>query len=341
MIPAWNLRALPSRPLPRGLIHDGVGTLTIPLPGKVVLDVHFRPGEWMSDAELSRLGQDLRRIATRASHNGEAPAYGALTGQRRELSSRVIVVAYRGDRRIPAAFSAMAFVPIEVGTKRDELVHLGLVAVDREHGGRSLVLPIYVLPLCIHLLLRGFEPYFISSTTQSPAIFGWVSSTFSAVYPSERPGAEQREFHRALAAQVFRARAVFGTGAGASLDLERQVVRGAFTGNKLALKKSFAEVRKSRDTAVNEFCENLLDYERGDEVLQIGKVDLQGVRTLSANKLRKLGPLGPAIAHLGTASLAVMVAPMVRAALGVMRNRQRASLAKPGREARWIGHRYV
>ena len=52
----------------------------------------------------------------------------------------------------------------------------------------------------------------------------------------------------------------------------------AYTGGSDALKKSFEVAPKHRDEQYNAFCARELDYARGDDLLQIGRIDLTAAR---------------------------------------------------------------
>jgi hypothetical protein len=71
---------------------------------------------------------------------------------------------------------------------------------------------------------------------------------------------------------------VFGVGAEAGFDDARFVITDAYTGGSDALKKSFDVAPKHRDEQYNAFCARELDYARGDDVLQLGRIDLAGAR---------------------------------------------------------------
>jgi hypothetical protein len=73
-------------------------------------------------------------------------------------------------------------------------------------------------------------------------------------------------------------RDAFGVGADASFDEERFVIRNAYTGGSNDLKKSFDDAAKHRVEAYNALCRRELDYERGDDFLQVGQYDLGVVR---------------------------------------------------------------
>ena len=73
-------------------------------------------------------------------------------------------------------------------------------------------------------------------------------------------------------------RGVFGVGDEAGFDEARFVISNAYTGGSDALKKTFEAASKHRDEQYNAFCARELDYARGDDVLQIGRIDLAGAR---------------------------------------------------------------
>ena len=85
--------------------------------------------------------------------------------------------------------------------------------------------------------------------------------------------------HLQLARGIMREhRAVFGVGAEAGFDETRFVITDAYTGGSDALKKTYDVAPKHRDEQYNAFCARELDYARGDDVLQLGRVDLAGAR---------------------------------------------------------------
>jgi len=115
--------------------------------------------------------------------------------------------------------------------------------------------------------------------TQTPAIVGKVSETFSDVFPSPEPGARRSFEHLLLARQIMRRhRRAFGVGDDAVFDEARFVVANAYTGGSDALKKRFDAAPRHRHAQFNDFCARELDYQRGDDLLQIGRIDLAASR---------------------------------------------------------------
>ena len=77
----------------------------------------------------------------------------------------------------------------------------------------------------------------------------------------------------------------------AGFDLDRQVITDAYTGGSDNLKKTFAVAAKHRKDGYNAYCEDQLDYARGDDVLQVGAIDLAaGQRFLSRSVPRSALP---------------------------------------------------
>jgi hypothetical protein len=77
---------------------------------------------------------------------------------------------------------------------------------------------------------------------------------------------------------MARSRAAFGVGEEAGFDADRHIITDAYTGGSDNLKKTFDVAAKHRDERYNAFCRAELDYARGDDVLQIGRLDVGTAR---------------------------------------------------------------
>jgi hypothetical protein len=119
------------------------------------------------------------------------------------------------------------------------------------------------------------RPVWISNVTQVPAVLGLVDTGFANVYPSLRHNTVPTFAHLTIARQIMRHhRDAFGVGPEATFDAERFVVANSYTGGSDNLKKSFDEAAQHRVEAYNALCRAQLDYERGDDFLQLGQYDL-------------------------------------------------------------------
>ena len=234
-----------------------------------------RPGLWMNPEAASRIVEDLRAIA-RATVPGETLDYGVLTGSQERLEHAILTVLYDNTTKQPVAFNALSVMDVTLHGRDAEVVHLGLVMVDPALRSHGLSWVLYGLTCLVLFVRRQLRPLWLSNVTQVPAIVGMVSETFSEVFPM--PGRR-----RALQLRASRARArdhgaaiarCSASATDAGFDENRFVITNAYTGGSDNLKKSFDVAPKHRDAVYNEFCRQQLDYARGDDVLQLCRLDL-------------------------------------------------------------------
>jgi hypothetical protein len=249
-----------------------------------------RPGSSLAPPLLARLKQDCETVV-QACLSGQSLDYGLFAEGSTAWDRSVITLVTRSADGRPVAFNAMPQLDVIRGGAEDRVLHLGLVMVDPDERSGGLSWILYGLT-CFALFLRqGLRPLWVSSVTQVPAVVGMVAETFSEVYPAQ--GATPQSFtHRHLAHQIMRRhRDAFGVGEEAGFDADRQIITDAYTGGSDNLKKTFAVAAKHRHADYNTFCERELDYARGDDVLQIGTIDLAaGQRFLARSVPRSALP---------------------------------------------------
>src|SRR5437762_8122262 len=232
------------------------------------------PGLSLSQEDLDALAADLRSIAGKTLPAGSL-TYGIFSGERERLSRAIVTLIREEATGRPIAFNALSVMSVELDGEPQQVTHLGLVMIDPDVQGQGLSWVLYGLTTLVLFARDGFRPKWISNVTQVPAVFGMVCDTFSDVYPSPDANARQSFAHLQLARGIMREhRAVFGVGDEAGFDEQRFVVTDAYTGGSDALKKGYDVAPKHRDERYNAFCERELDYIRGDDLLQLGRVDL-------------------------------------------------------------------
>lgn len=269
-----------------------------------------RPGVSLSPASLGKLKQDCETVA-RACLKGQVPDYGLFAEDGAAFDRSVITLITRISDDRPVAFNAMPQLDVIRGGRAETVLHLGLVMVDPEERSSGLSWILYGLT-CFALFLRqGLRPLWVSSVTQVPAVVGMVSETFSDVFPAQ--GSTPQSFsHRHLAHQIMqRHRQAFGVGMDAGYDADRQVITDAYTGGSDSLKKTFAIAAKHRRDVYNTFCERELDYGRGDDVLQIGRIDFAaGQRFLARSVPRSALP--QLAVQAATVLVGAVLAPLIQ-----------------------------
>ncbi|RZJ17233.1 MAG: hypothetical protein EON91_10135 [Brevundimonas sp.] len=271
----------------------------------LTLRIVERPDVALDAAEIAVLLADLRHIAA-LTLNEDALAYGVLGGDVERLRNCVVTIVYQGARKgspgRPVAFNILSLLDVDLAGRPANVMHLGLVMVDPAFRGRGLSATLYGLTCVLMFLAGQGRPLWISNVSQVPAVVGMVAETFSDVFPSPRAGTRRSFDHLTLARQIMaRHRAAFGVGPEAGFDEARFVITDAYTGGSDALKKTFEQAAPHRIEAYNAFCRERLDYRRGDDLIQIGRIDMAA----AGRYLRKVAP--PTTA-MGLGGLVVIMA---------------------------------
>jgi GNAT superfamily N-acetyltransferase len=268
------------------------------------------PGLSLPRSELDTLVDQLRIVAAKTLPQ-ESLTYGIFSGEPERLARAIVTLICEEETGRPIAFNALSVMDVTLDGRPVEVTHLGLVMVDPEVRGQGLSWVLYGLTALVLFARDGLRPKWISNVTQVPSVVGMVSDTFSDVYPSPLPGARQSFAHLQLARGILaRHRAVFGVGEEAGFDEARSVITNAYTGGSDALKKTFEIAPKHRNQIYNEFCARELDYARGDDVLQLGRIDLAGARRYVMSEVPH-GSLPALLAASAMLGLQRLVLPLV------------------------------
>ncbi|MEL6959131.1 MAG: hypothetical protein AAGL89_09300 [Pseudomonadota bacterium] len=264
--------------------------VTLRQSGGRVVRIIERPGYWMETSALQALSRDLRKIASKTLAEG-ALTYGVFSGDPARMRDTIVTLVTLRDGT-PVAFNALAVMEVDTLPDPTPVLHLGLVMVDPDQRSGGLSWVLYGLT-CFMLFVRNqFRPLWISNVTQVPAVVGMVSEMFSDIWP--KPQAERRTLNHLLLARRIMAghRHVFGVGDDAGFDEARFVITNAYTGGSDDLKKTWEAAPKHRDAVFNAFCESELDYVRGDDVLQLGRMDLPAIRRYLSREVPKSALFG-------------------------------------------------
>lgn len=264
-----------------------------------VVRILERPGRWMPEQDLQALTRNLRQIASKTLDDGSL-TYGVFSGDRDRLRDTIITLVSLRDGT-PIAFNALAIMTVKFEPEPIDVLHLGLVMVDPDQRSGGLSWVLYGLTCFLLFTRNQFRPLWISNVTQVPAVIGMVSEMFSDIWP--KPDADRRTLNHLLMARriMDQHRHVFGVGADAKFDEERFVITNAYTGGSDDLKKTWEQAPKHRDAQFNDFCQSELDYDRGDDVLQLGRMDLPAIRRYLTREV-------PRTAILGVISTSIYVA---------------------------------
>lgn len=284
------------------------------LPGNLRLVIAERPGAWMNATELAAWSEPCRAIA-QESLDGAEMAYGVFTaGDSGEAFWSEAIISLIEDSRTgeALAFNVMRLLPVQIRGQDEHVLHLGLTMVSPAARGRSLASSLYILTCVLYYFRRQCRPFWISNVSQVPAVIGLVSETFIDVFPSlDNPDAPPAR-HLALATQIMaQHRSAFGVSDDAPFRPDRFIIEDAYRGGSDNLKKPFDATTAHRSEVFNSLCRDALDYDRGDDFLQIGRANAEAARRILRKRLPELHGLGLSL-QLFSLFLTSLVAPVAQ-----------------------------
>lgn len=236
---------------------------------KYTYEVLFYPGRYMNQMDREFLVKELVEVASECFL--EAPDYQALSGKKEELDRAVICTSRDENGRLMGFCSALALPVENVG----DVLHLGLTCVHPDARGMNLTHHLTSKLLLKYLFKESmFKETWISNCACVLSSLGNVAMYFEDLYPSpygvKAPAARHMKIAQAIDSHYRESIAINES---AVFNSERFVFEGSVDGTVFE-KDSDDERFHHRDPAMTEYYQDLLNFERGDEALQIGKVSL-------------------------------------------------------------------
>ncbi len=239
--------------------------------GNLRVRIVERPGMWMAPGPLQRIVADLQSVVAATLDQG-ALNYGAVSGDPERLKDAILTVLYDRETDEPVAFNALSVLRVTLRGREEEVLHTGLAMVDPTFRGKGISWVLYGLTVMLIFCHRQLRPIWISNVTQVPSVFGMVAESFENVFPLPDPSRRPTRAHIGIARQIMeRHRNAFGVGEEALFHTGQFVIVNSYTGGSDNLKKSYDEAPKHRRDEYNRMCLEQLDYDRGDDFLQIGR----------------------------------------------------------------------
>lgn len=244
-----------------------------------------RPGIILSATEQLQLVEELKELTVKCV-NGKELNYGIFKAQSPSLNQAILTLIRDSTSGKLIAFNALSIMDLQIGRNSERVLHLGLVMIDPSVRARGLSWLLYGLTVNIIFLRNHLEPLWISNVSQVPAIIGMVAEGFINVYPHPL-GRDRRTLEHLLVARAIMKdhRSVFGVGDDCEFDEEHFIIKNAYTGGSDNLKKTYDEAPKHRNTAINDFCKQHLDYQRGDDFLQISQLSIASTQAYTLHSI--------------------------------------------------------
>jgi hypothetical protein len=235
------------------------------------IEYHGSPGTDWTDEQIASETGGLRSVAA-SCFNGIVPEYQCLLGTRECFVDKVITIARStDDEEILGFTSAVVF---RVPGVPDPVFHTGLTCVAPKARKLGLVRAL-VTTLLVQYLARSTRPWrtiWVTNLASVVSSLGTFASTFDEVYPSPQCCSTPPSTH-ALITRYFAANWQLLTTLhpDAKFDDEKFVFMGANKGNVFAKEKG---ANPHRSNIANAFFEPRLNFDRDDEMLQVGRISL-------------------------------------------------------------------
>jgi hypothetical protein len=232
------------------------------------IEIYDRPGRYLNQVDLDALIADLKSVASECLD--ELPDYQCLSGRREEFERLIIAVSRSKDGKMLGFCSSYI---LDAGA-HGQVLHLGLTCVlplarrmGLTHKLTSKVVTTYLLRYSL------FKQSWVSNVACVLSSLGNVALHFDDVYPSPYNSSPSKE-HIAIAKMIDgQYRHELYIRDEAKFNEKNFIFEESVLGNQF--QKSVADKRyHHRSKNLTNFYANLMNFKRGDEVLQIGKVSL-------------------------------------------------------------------
>jgi len=230
--------------------------------------VYDRPGKKMSQDELQKLYCELLDVAKTCLD--EIPDYQCLSGRKEEFDRLIISVVRNESGKLLGFCSSYILDGGELGN----IFHLGLTCVRPE--GRGLKFTHTLTSKVVqHFLFKYslFKPSWVTNVACVLSSLGNVSMYFDDVYPSPAVKSPCSEQMKVATLINLKYRNELYVSSKANFNKETFVFEESVLGNMFQ-KEAFDKRYLHRNNDLNDYFRNLMNFERGDEVLQVGKVSL-------------------------------------------------------------------
>lgn len=236
---------------------------------QLTFSFHRQPGLYWSRSVLDEQVGEMRDVAKTCL--SELPMYQCLSGDRKTLSRNLIVQAR--DKKTNELVAFCSGILFNLNDK-ENVLHLGLTCVKPDYRGLKLTHKLTSRMIKGYFMeFSIFKPVWISNLACVLSSLGNVAKYFEQVYPSpfmSYPKKKHMEIAKMINStyrhDMFIPKEV-------KFNPVSFVFEGSVKGNQFEKSESDSQYFH-RDLFINNFYQRAIDFNRGDEVLQIGKVSI-------------------------------------------------------------------
>ncbi len=227
-------------------------------------EVLYKPGTYMSDEKLETVITKLRDTALTCFD--KLPDYQVFLGTREEMADKVIAIAWKDD--VIAGFCSTVLFDIKgVG----KVQHLGLTCVRPEERSNGLTHVLTHKAVKVHWLKTNpLGKLWISNCAAVLSSLVNVSLFFENIHPSPLTNGKVQKNHLKIAEAIDKYyREKIYIDKDATFDKEKFVFKGSVKNTVFQKDKNDTQFYH-RKTDLNDYYKGIMNFENGDEVLQIG-----------------------------------------------------------------------
>jgi hypothetical protein len=222
----------------------------------------------MDDGQLAALKQDLDHVNTTSGRKFEYGIFepGIEPDAIREFFSHTTICVMRLEGE-----AVGFFYNVVLREASSAVIHAGLIVVAHNRGVNLVKVPYMHMAL---LQRRLFGSYYFTSISATPSIIGAFCDTFSGAWPNYRgnmirpPSGKYIGVLTLLVDEYIRKHFPEGQ---VSVDPRRFVMRSP--SSAMGFEQDMRKLARYHNLAANMFCSYWLDYSKGEDLIQIGRMD--------------------------------------------------------------------
>ncbi len=224
-----------------------------------------RPGHHWTDEKIVRYVNELREVASRCFD--EIPLYQILTGKREELKDVILIIARDMNGKAVGFSSSLAI--------EKNILHLGLTCVIPEARGSGMTHQL-MSKLVMNYILRHslFSRLWITNCACVISSLGNIALNFENVFPSPFGHKTPTKEHLRIAEKIdLHYREPIAINEDSLFDRDNFVFKASVK-DTVFQKKAEDKRYHHRNASLTDFYRSLMNFEEGDEVLQVASVNL-------------------------------------------------------------------
>jgi len=233
------------------------------------IEVIRYPGKILSPIRLEELINELRLVASTCF--SDVPNYQILSGEKDDCDRAIVSIA-RNHKGEILGFCSALILPL---SKSEKFFHTGLTCVRPSARGLKLTHKLTSKVLITYIIRESlFKKVWVSNCACVLASIGNVAKHFDDVYPSPYFNDVPKPKHKAIARKISESyREQIAINKTAVYNSQKFVFEGSVSNSEFQ-KESTDSRFYHRDQRLTEYYKKLLNFERGDEIVQVASCSL-------------------------------------------------------------------